>query len=408
MRLFTPRLAPPAVPSCQPRPRARRDGRRDGRESTPTIHKSPKRSGLAAALLVVMLAFAAPATASASASAGAKASEWLASQLRSTGEGSYCELFGEESVGETIECTLAFKAAGPSFSAQREATYEWALANAGDYVGSEPCATTKEALSAGAVAKLALGVEAENGDPESVAGRNLIADLKCLQVPSGSEAGRFSDKNQTNYSNVTGQSLAIIALKACEANCASKPNLSASIEAGARYLRGQQCSASRPKSLNGAFRSTMGLAANTCNSEPPFENESENENAVEVDSTATAVQALLADGASESKSAARAALKWLKKQRKRSRYWENYCSFTESSVIFPSVNSTSLAIMADVAGGVSPGKARTWLDNIVEAQPTGESGLPACTEKGPPEVLATAQGILGIDGTTYPRLAGLP
>jgi hypothetical protein len=399
MRLFTLRLAPFA----RPRPGAARQERRRRRS---TICKAPKRAGLAAAVLALVLASAAPATASAS--AGSKASEWLASQLRSTSEGSYCELFGEESVGETIECTLAFKAAGASFNPQREATYRWALANASRYVGSESCEATSKALSAGAVAKLALGVEAESGNPENVAGRNLIADLKCLQVPSGTEAGRFSDKNQEDFSNVSGQSLAIIALKACEANCTGKPSLTSWIEAGARYLRSQQCNASKPKSLNGAFRSTMGLPPSTCNSEPPFENESENGDAVEVDSTATAIQALLANGTSESKTAARAALKWLKKQRKRSRYWENYCSFTESSVIFPSVNSTSLAIMADIAGGVSPGKARAWLDGIVEAQPRGESGLPACTEKGPPEILATAQGILGLQGTTYPRLVGLP
>jgi hypothetical protein len=342
------------------------------------------------------------------ASPGPEAAEWLASQLKPTSDGSYCELFGEESVGETIECGLAFKAAGPSFTAQREATYKWVLANKRKYVGSESCETTTKPLSAGAVAKLALAVEAENGNPESVEGRDLIADLKCLQVGSGTEAGRFSDKNQTNFSNVFGQSLAIIALKACEVNCASKPNLKASIEAGTGYLRGQQCAGNKPKSLNGAFRSSMGLAADTCNNEPPFENESENENAVEVDSTGAAVQALLADGTAESKSAAHAALSWLTKQRKKSKFWENYCNFEESSVIFPSVNSTALAMMADVEGGVSFGEARKWLDGIVEAQPAGERGLPTCTAAGPPEVFATAQGIVGLFATSYPRLVGLP
>lgn len=338
-----------------------------------------------------------------------EAAEWLASQLKATGDGSYCELYGEESVGETIECELAFKAAGSAFTPQREATYQWILANKERYVGSESCATTSSPLSAGAVAKLALAVEAENGDPESVEGRNLIADLECLQVGSGPEAGRFSDKNQPNYSNVFDQSLAIVALKACEENyCVSKPNLRASIEAGAGYLRGQQCAESKPKSLNGAFRSTMGLAADACNDEAPFENESENENAVEVDSTGAAVQALLAEGSSESKSAAKAALTWLKKHRQKSKYWENYCSYTESSVIFPSVNSTALAMMADVEGGDSIRQAQKWLDSVVEAQPAGERGLPACSAAGPPEVFATAQGIIGLFATSYPRLVGLP
>lgn len=362
--------------------------------------------------LALAVALVAPASAAAKPPKGpppaSEATEWLASQLQPTGDGSYCELFGEESVGETLECTLAFKAAGSSFDTQREATYKWALANKGRYVGSESCATTTNPLSAGAVAKLALTVEAQGGNPESVEGRNLIADLECLQVSSGPEAGRFSDKNQTNYSDVSGQSFAVIALKACEASCAGKPNLKASIEAGAAYLRAQQCADSTPKSLNGAFRSTMGLPASTCNDEPPFTEVSENENAVEVDSTGTAVQALLTAGTSESKTAAEAALKWLKKERKKSRFWQNYCSFEESSVIFPSVNSTALAMMADVEAGVSFGKAQKWLDGIVEAQPVGEQGLPACTEAGPPEVLATAQGILGMYATTYPHLVGLP
>jgi hypothetical protein len=361
---------------------------------------------LAVAVALALSALAAPAAASAS--PATKATEWLASQLKPTGEGSYCELFGEKSVGETIECMLAFKAAGASFNTQRGATYEWVLANKSSYVGIASCEATTKPLSAGAVAKFALAVEAAGGNPESVGGRNPIADLKCLQVQSGPEAGRFSDKNQTNYSDVSGQSLAIVALKACEASCTGKPNLKSWIEAGAAYLRGQQCAAGKPKSVDGAFRSTMGLAADTCNDDPPFAGESENENAVEVDSTGAAVQALLADGTSESTTAAQAALKWLKKEHKKSEYWQNYCSYEEASVIFPSVNSTALAVMADVEGGVKLGKSEKWLDGIVEAQPPGEAGLPACTASGPPEVLATAQGLIAMYATSYPRLVGLP
>jgi hypothetical protein len=370
------------------------------------IQAALKRCGPIAAALA--LAFAAPATASAS--PGSEASEWLASQLKATGEGSYCEVFGEASVGETIECTLAFKAAGSSFEADRNATYKWILANKNKYVGSSSCETTTKPLSSGAVAKLALAVEAQNGNPESVEGRNLIGDLECLQVGSGAEAGRFSDKNQTDFSNVSGQSLAIIALKACEVNCTGKPNLKAAIEAGAAYLRGQQCAGSRPKSLNGAFRSTMGLSATTCKNAPPFfpEEEREEPNGVEVDSSAAAIQALLADGTAESNSAAAAALKWLKKQRVRGQLWENYCSESEPTSLFPSVNSTALAIMADVEAKVSVRKAQKWLDGSVSAQPVGERGLPSCTQAGPPNVLASTQGILGLFGAPYPQLVGLP
>ncbi len=376
--------------------------------SISTIQATLRRWSLLAGALVLAAAFVAPAAASAS--PASEASEWLASQLVPTSEGSYCEVFGEASVAETIECELAFKAAGPSFASDRDAAYQWALANKSKYVGSSSCETTTKALSAGAVAKLALAVEAQGANPEDVEGRNLIADLKCLQVASGPEAGRFADKNQTDFSDVTGQSLAILALKACELNCAGKPNLTASIEAGASYLRGQQCAGNKPRSLNGAFRSTMGLAANTCKNAPPYfpEEEREEPNGVEVDSTGAAVQALVVDGTAKSSSAASAALKWLKKQRRDGEFWENYCSESEPTSLFASVNSTALAIMADVEEKVSVRKPQQWLDSSVSAQPAGERGLPSCAKTGPPNVLATTQGVIGLFGSSYPKLVGLP
>ncbi|HTZ88417.1 MAG TPA: hypothetical protein VMB05_17260 [Solirubrobacteraceae bacterium] len=369
------------------------------------IKQTAKKIALAVVVLALAAAFTAPL---ASATPAGEATEWLASQLKSTPEGSYCEVFGEASVGETIECQLAFKTAGASFATQRKATYEWVLANKAKYIGTTPCETTKEKLSAGAVAKVALAVEAQGEDPRSVGSpaRNLIADLECLQVASGTEAGRFSDKNTTDFSNVTTQSLALIALRSCEVNCSGKPSLQTWIKPGATYLRAQQCAGSKPKTLNGAFRSSMGLAASTCNSEPPFE--PENPNAVEVDSTGAAAQALLVDGTGESGTAAESAVKWLKKAQAESGAWENYCDFTKPTVPFESVNSTALAVMAEVEGKFAFTKGQKWLTGIVEAQPKGEKGLPACTASGTPDVFATAQGIFGLFGTSYPRLVGLP
>jgi hypothetical protein len=368
------------------------------------IQRMVKRLALTVCALALAGALAAPL---ASATPASEATEWLASQLKSTPEGSYCELFGEASVGETIECQLAFKAGAPSFESQRKATYEWVLANKAKYIGSAPCSTATS-LSAGAVAKVALAVEAQGEDPRSVGAskRNLIEDLECLQVTSGSQAGRFSDKGATNFSNVTTQSLAIIALRACEVNCTGKPNLKTSIKPGAAYLRSQQCAGSKPKSLNGAFRSEMGLAASTCNSEPPFE--PENPNAVEVDSTGTAAQALLVDGTGESATAAEAAVSWLKKNEVATGAWENYCSFGEPTVLFESANSTALVVMAEVEDGVAFKKGQTWLNERVEAQPKGQRALPACGKTGAPDLFATAQGIFGLFGTSYPRLVGLP
>ncbi len=360
-----------------------------------------------AGVLALAVTFTAPAVASAQPKV--EATEWLAKQLISTPtEGSYCELFGEKSVGETIECMLAFKATESSkFKTDREATYEWVLKNKSKYVGSEPCETASE-LSAGAVAKYALAVEAQAGNPEEVEGRNLIKDLECLQVKSGGETGRFKDKGATDYSNVFGQSLAIIALKACQEKfCTSKPNLKSVIEAGATYLREQQCT--KPVELAGAFRSAMGLATTKCNTKPPFnKKEVENPNSVEVDSTGAAVQALLAAETSGSKAAAESALTWLNHNQTEAGAWESYCSESKFTTLFKSANSTALGIMADVEGKVSFGKAVTWLEESVEAQPASERGLPACTKTGAPDVLATAQGILGLYAMTYPHLVGLP
>jgi hypothetical protein len=359
-----------------------------------------------AGVLALAVAFTAPAVASAQPKV--EAAEWLGKQLVSTPtEGSYCELFGEKSVGETIECMLAFKSAGEKFAPERAAAYKWVLANKSKYVGTEPCETATT-LSAGAVAKLALAVEAQGGNPEEVEGRNLIKDLQCLQVKSGSETGRFSDKGSENFSNVFGQSFAIIALKACQEKlCTGKPKLESAIEAGATYLRSQQCT--KPEELAGAFRSTMGLPTTKCNTKPPFnKKEEENPNAVEVDSTGAAVQALLIAGTSGSKLAAESALKWLHGDQTASGAWESYCSESEFTKLFKSANSTALGIMADVEGKTSFGSAVKWLEEAVEGESAGERGLPACGKTGKPDVLATAQGILGLYEQSYPHLVGLP
>lgn len=371
-----------------------------------------RRGGLLAIALALTVAFVLPATASAQ--AGTEAAHWLASQLKpsETSSPAYCEAFvkGGPSVGETIECELAFKAAGSEFNSQRTAAYDYAVENKNEYIGTKSCSEGGE-MHAGSVAKLALGVEAEGGNPEEVKGRNLIADLKCLQSKSGSEEGRIKDKASEEFSNTTTQSLAIIALKACEhGDCPTKPNLKAWIEPAGKYLRAQQCTGA---GVAGAFRSTMGLAASECNTEPPFE--PENAKAVEVDSTGAAVQALLAEGSTASKTAAEKGLTWLEANSHLSKspepsgaLWENYCGETEFTKLFPSVNSTTLASMAFVQAIEPFSSAKEWLKGIVKNQPMGKKGLPACTASGEPNVFATAQGVLGLQEATYPHLVGLP
>lgn len=374
-----------------------------------STQKLLKRGGLLASLLALMLALAVPA---ASASPGSEATEWLGSQLKSPGAGEkYCELFGPN-VGQTIDCMVAFDAA-TGFETEENETYAWILANKNSYVGSKPCSEATS-MSAGAVAKLALGVGAHGGDPMNVEGRNLIADLQCLQKGTNPEKGRFKDKGATDFSNVFGQSLALIALKACATGkiCASPPNLTSALSNGASYLRSQQCAENGTEGVEGAFRSAMGLAAGTCENTTPFPSEFEfNVDAIDIDSTGFAIEALYVQGGGSNIAAAKAGAEWMYGERivtagppKRIN-WENYCSFSEPTVEFASVNSTALAIMgaSEIELEITP--AMEWLADAVAS---GENrGLPACGATGNGDVLATSQGILGLYETSYPTLVGL-
>jgi hypothetical protein len=365
-----------------------------------------ERGGLLASLLALML-LVVPA---ASASPGSEATEWLASQLKSPKAGEkYCELFGPN-VGQTIDCMLAFDAA-TGFESEENETYKWILANKSSYVGSKPCSEATS-MSAGAVAKLALGVGAHGGDPMNVGGRNLIADLQCLQVSSGAEKGRFKDKGASDFSNVFGQSQALIVLKACQQKkiCASPPSLTTALSNGASYLRGQQCTENGAEGVEGAFRSALGLEPGSCEDTTPFPSEIEfNVNAVDIDSTGFAIEALWNIGGT-SATAAKAAGKWMNGERvvtspPQRIHWESYCSFGEPKAKFPSVNSTALAIMGASEVELEFVPAEEWL---ADAAASGENrGLPACGATGNGDVLATAQGILGLYGTSYPTLVGL-
>jgi hypothetical protein len=375
-----------------------------------TMKKTFKRSGSLAALLVLVMALIAPV---AGATPQSEATEWLSSQLKSPKAGEkYCELFGGPSVGQTIDCMLAFDAE-TGFESQENETWAWILANKSSYVGSEPCSTASS-MSAGAVAKLALGAEAHGVDPMNVGGRDLIADLQCLQVSkAGAEQGRFKDKGATDFSNVFGQSLAIIALKGCEkGRCASPPSLTTTLNRAASYLRGQQCTEHKEEKVKGAFRSAMGLEAGTCENKTPFPSETEfNENAIDIDSTGFAIEALWQHGNAASKSAAEAAGTWMYNERivktgpPKRLNWQSYCSFSEPKVKFDSVNSTALAIMGAAEIKLEVTAAREWLADAVAS---GENrGMPACGATGNGDVLATAQGILGLNGASYPILVGL-
>jgi len=377
-----------------------------------------RRGGLMAAVVAALLLVVAAA---AGAAVPKETTEWLASELQPSGKGEFCESFSASGrVGQTVDCMLAFKAADEkegttTFAADRQAAYEYVLANMSAYVGTEPCATASS-MSAGAVAKLALGVIAQGGDPMNVEGRNLIADLQCLQATTGPEKGRFKDKGASDFSNVFGQSLAIVALKACaeKHGCVNPPSLTATLTSAATYLRGQQCDENAAEEgVAGAYRSSMGttLTPTGCNARTPFPSETEfNENAVEVDSTGFAIEALISQGSGASILAAIEAGSWLTSEAKAEGsptrlHWENYCSFEEATKKLPSVNSTALAIMGYSEIGLSITPAVAWLE--AAALSGSNRGLPACGASGNGDVLATAQGILGLYETSYPTLVGI-
>lgn len=373
-----------------------------------TPNRLLRRGRLLAVLFALVFACAAPA---AHATPGTDATDWLVSQLQPTptSDPATCPSFSAAGiVGQSIDCMFAFHAAGASYDGERNATYAYVKANMTDFVGSASCSSTKAPLSAAAVAKLSLAVLVRGVDqPTSIGGRNLIADLQCLQDANG----RFVDKNQTDFSNVFGQSFAIIALKACQTYCTSPPaGLATTLSNAAKYLRGQQCSGGT-MSLNGAFRSPLGLTANQCNANPPFDPPNpDNLNAVDVDSTGIAVEALLTEGTFASLMSGGAAATWLGAQVQTSgpparAWWRNYCDFGSPTSIKPSVNSTALAVMAYVEAGLTITSAQAWLADAV-ASGTNR-GLPACGATGNGDVLATGQGILGLYGVSYPQLAGV-
>ncbi|MGB7982563.1 MAG: hypothetical protein WCF36_17415 [Candidatus Nanopelagicales bacterium] len=246
--------------------------------------------------------------------------------------------------GLVADAVLALAAAGTGQDAGSAATAVLAD-NVLDYTGfGDP-----DEVYAGATAKLLNVAVAQGVDPRSFGGFDLVATLRSLEAANG----RFADQSAfDDYSNVFGQSLAIIGL-----------TRTASVDdVAVQYLETQQCS-------NGGFPTTMADAGCT------------DDTTAEVDATAFAVQALiLARGTGGA--GVRAGLDFLAAQQGATGGFGGGSLQPDDNA-----NSTGLAAQALLAGGRSA-QARQALAFITPLQL-------GCT------VPAALRGAIAYDQTAY-------
>ncbi|GIH03575.1 hypothetical protein Rhe02_16420 [Rhizocola hellebori] len=211
----------------------------------------------------------------------------------------------------------------------------------------------------GSTAKLALAVQVRGGNPASFGGQDLLARLRALLTPSG----RFSDRSEFgDFSNMFGQSLAIIAL---ERTAAGAP------ESAVSFVVASRCA-------DGGFPVFLGEA--TCTSD--------------TDATALAVQALIATG---NRAQAAPAVQWLLSVQGPDG------SF--SALGTPNANSTGVAGQAlrEALRLAAAAKARQFVLSLQSgcSAPSAQRGAIAFDATGfdpATAARATAQGILGLTG----------
>ncbi|MGL4744708.1 MAG: prenyltransferase/squalene oxidase repeat-containing protein [Dermatophilaceae bacterium] len=195
------------------------------------------------------------------------AGHYLARELRASGYTFSTKVDGVQypDLGLVADVALALDAAGTGqdVAAQATATLAERLR---EYLGfdADSDSTTPDDLYAGSVAKALNVAVAQGAAPRDFGGVNLVATLEGLERPTG----RFSDTGTEDYSTTITQSLAVIGLSRA-GRVVTDDSL--------RYLLAQQCP-------NGGFRLVMDN--NGCDADDD----------ADPDSTAMAVQALLAVG----------------------------------------------------------------------------------------------------------------
>ncbi|WP_404381808.1 hypothetical protein LL946_14425 [Knoellia locipacati] len=280
-------------------------------------------------------------------------------------DGHHLKNSGYPDYGLTLDAILALDAAGAG-QAEATAAMTYVADHIGEYLGF---AWGPNELYAGATAKTLLTAVAQGADPTEVGGVDLVASLKGREQTNG----RFTDSTDwTDYSNMIGQSLAVLAL-----DRAGEP-VSA---AASQFIRTWQCD-------DGGFALTF---AAPCSSDP--------------DATAYAVQALIAVGGT-SEAAAQEGLDYLadRQQADGGIGGAGPTAATNS-------NSTGLAGQAFVAGGriAQARSAQNYIRSLQFgcAAPVALRGAiaynaeskAAATAPGDQERRATAQAILALAGT---------
>lgn len=257
----------------------------------------------ATAGILVAVAVAIPAAPAAAAPsdthlhAGRTAAEWLAGELK----GSQHQLtsFGQPDWGLTIDALIALSATGAD-PAEAGRVRDEVAAHADDY---RTPAWSPGTTIAGATAKLLTAAVITGADPATFGGTDLRAATLALVRVDGVHTGRVSDAtaDSGNYtldtSNAFGQSLAVIGL--ARSGGAPQPVVDFLIE--------QQCS-------DGGFRLDPDVGAFPQPETPSPSCDDDPAAVLDTDSTAMAVQALLAAadaGADHAAASAAAGAAWL-------------------------------------------------------------------------------------------------
>jgi hypothetical protein len=227
--------------------------------------------------------------------------------------------------GLTADAVFSMAAARVAGTARTAAT-GWLAANSADYLDA---AGVNGGPFAGSYAKLTLVAEVTGGDPHAFGGVDLLGKLRELECPAtgrpecAGQVGAFRNTTADGAFNVVTQALAVIALTRSPVP-ADHPDAAA-----VDFLAGLHCP-------DGGFPVPVLAPGADCVSE--------------VDGTAFAVQALVAAGRAEP---AKAALDWLVSVRQPN---GSFANKTE-----PNANSTAVAVQGLLAGGRDATSSVAWL-----------------------------------------------